>query len=193
MLQESEGLEEDLRLDWVLAKKSYSWYFWATPNGMCSEKGYRGKTRECAESRIAWRPACRSTVHQGLNLLVCVGEGKEWGGKARLLQITGVLYSVLASLDLTLCAMKRVFSHGKTWSYMCSGKVTHTYMLNCVWLFCDPMDCSLPGSYVHGILQARIYRVIAVSFSSGASQPRDWTRICCVSCISFIGRWTLYH
>lgn len=27
---------------------------------------------------------------------------------------------------------ERVFSHGKTWSYMCSGKVTHTYMLNCV-------------------------------------------------------------
>ena len=114
MLQESECLEEDLRLVWVLAKNSYRWEFWATPYRMCSKKGHNGKSLECVESKIVWRPAYGSMVHQGLNLLVCVGEGKRWGGKARLLQITGVLYSMLASLDLTLCAMKRVFSHGKT-------------------------------------------------------------------------------
>ena len=32
--------------------------------------------------------------------------------------------------------------------------------------FCDPMDCSLPGSSVHGILQARILEWVAISFSS---------------------------
>ena len=41
---------------------------------------------------------------------------------------------------------------------------------------CDPMDCSPPGSSVHGILQARILEWIAISFSKGSSQPRDWTR-----------------
>ena len=30
---------------------------------------------------------------------------------------------------------------------------------------CDPMDCSLPGSSVHGILQARILEWVAISFS----------------------------
>ena len=40
---------------------------------------------------------------------------------------------------------------------------------------CDPMDCSLPGSSVHGILQARILEWAAISFSRGASWPRDWT------------------
>ena len=40
---------------------------------------------------------------------------------------------------------------------------------------CDPLDCSLPGSSVHGILQARILEWIATPFSSGSSQPRDWT------------------
>ena len=193
MLQESECLEEDLRLVWVLAKNSSRWGFWATPYRMCSKKGHHGKSLECVESKIVWRPACGSLVHQGLNLLVCVGEGKRWGGKARLLQITGVLYSRLASLDLILCAMKRVFNHRKTWSYMCSGKVTHTYMLNCIWLSCDPVDCSPPGSYVHGILQARIPEVVAITFSSGSSQPRDRTRVSCVSCICFIGSWILYH
>ena len=38
---------------------------------------------------------------------------------------------------------------------------------------CNPMDCSLPGSSIHGILQARILEWIAISFSRGSSQPRD--------------------
>ena len=42
---------------------------------------------------------------------------------------------------------------------------------------CDPMDCSLPGSSVHGILQAIVLEWIATSFSRGSSQPRDWTQV----------------
>ena len=38
---------------------------------------------------------------------------------------------------------------------------------------CDPRDCSLPGSYVHGIFQARILEWVAISFSRGSSRPRD--------------------
>ena len=40
---------------------------------------------------------------------------------------------------------------------------------------CDPMNCRPPGSSVHGILQARILKWLAISFSRGFSQPRDWT------------------
>ena len=40
---------------------------------------------------------------------------------------------------------------------------------------CEPMDCSLPGSSVHGIFQARILDWVAISFSKGSFQPRDWT------------------
>ena len=36
----------------------------------------------------------------------------------------------------------------------------------------DPMDCSPPGSSVHGILQARIPEWVAMSFSRRSSQPR---------------------
>ena len=42
---------------------------------------------------------------------------------------------------------------------------------------CDPMDCSLPGSSVHGILQARVLEWVAISFSRGSSQPGDQTRV----------------
>ena len=38
---------------------------------------------------------------------------------------------------------------------------------------CDSMDCSLPGSSVHGILQARILEWVAISYSRGSSQPRN--------------------
>ena len=37
----------------------------------------------------------------------------------------------------------------------------------------DPMDCSPPGSYIHGIPQARILGRVAIPFSRGSSQPRD--------------------
>ena len=42
---------------------------------------------------------------------------------------------------------------------------------------CDPMDCSLPGSSVHGGFQARVLEWVDISFSSGSSPPRDRTRV----------------
>ena len=42
---------------------------------------------------------------------------------------------------------------------------------------CDPMDCSLPGSAIHGIFQAGILEWVAISFSRRSSQPRDWTEV----------------
>ena len=46
---------------------------------------------------------------------------------------------------------------------------------------CYPIDCIPPFSSVDGILQARILEWVTISFSTGSSQPRDWT---CVSCIA---------
>jgi len=37
----------------------------------------------------------------------------------------------------------------------------------------DPMDCSLPGSSIHGIFQARVLEWVVISFSRGSSQPRN--------------------
>ena len=46
---------------------------------------------------------------------------------------------------------------------------------------CDPVDCSPPGSSVHGILQARILEWVAISFSRGSSRPRDRTQVSCIA------------
>ena len=45
---------------------------------------------------------------------------------------------------------------------------------------CDPMDCSLLGSSIYGIFQARILEWVAISFSRRSSQPRDWTWVSCI-------------
>ena len=52
---------------------------------------------------------------------------------------------------------------------------------------CDPMDCSLPDSSIHGIFQARVLEWGAISFSRGPFWPRDQTWV------SQIQRWILYQ
>ena len=55
---------------------------------------------------------------------------------------------------------------------------------------CDPVDCGLPGSSVHEILQARMLEWVALPSYRRYSKPRDGTHISYISCI---GRWFLYH
>ena len=59
-------------------------------------------------------------------------------------------------------------------SHWCFQSLSH------VWLFRDPMDCSLLGSSVQGISQARILEWVAISFSRGCSQPRGRNRDSCM-------------
>ena len=58
-------------------------------------------------------------------------------------------------------------------------------MLSHVWHF-----VTLLNSYVHGIFQTGILEQVVISYSRGASWPRDRTGVSCISCI---GRWVLYH
>ena len=51
---------------------------------------------------------------------------------------------------------------------------------------CNPIDCSLPGSSVHGILQARILDWVAIYFSRGSSWPRVQIHISCIDNRFFI-------
>ena len=55
-------------------------------------------------------------------------------------------------------------------------KVTHA----CLTL-CEPMGCSLLGSSVHRILQARILEWVAIPFSRGSSQLRDQIQVSCIA------------
>ena len=59
--------------------------------------------------------------------------------------------------------------------------------LSCIWLLCDPMDCSPPGFSVHEIFQAMILSGLLFPTRGESSRPRDQTHISC------IGRQILYH
>ena len=54
--------------------------------------------------------------------------------------------------------------------------------------FCNPMDCSPPGSSVHRILQPRILEWVTVPFSMGSSQPRDQTQVSSIA-VRFFSIW----
>ena len=60
--------------------------------------------------------------------------------------------------------------------FSCLGESESEVAQSCTTL-CDPMDSSLPGSSVHGIFQAVVLEWIAISFSRGSSQTRDWTLV----------------
>ena len=63
--------------------------------------------------------------------------------------------------------------------------LSNTYDFACTrWVVSNsmnPMDCSPPGSTIHGLSQARILEQVAISFSRVSSWPRDWTHISCNS------------
>ena len=48
-------------------------------------------------------------------------------------------------------------------------------------IICNPVDCSPPGSSVHGFLQARLLEWVAISFSRGSSRPRGQTQVSCIA------------
>ena len=71
------------------------------------------------------------------------------------------------------------------YSHICSareGRGHHTYKC-CAQTLVTPMDCSPPGSSVHGIFQAGILGWVATSFSRGSSQPRVRTQVFCGSAL----------
>ena len=57
---------------------------------------------------------------------------------------------------------------------------------------CDPMDCSLLGSSLHGILQARTLEMVIIFYSKDLPDP-GIEHVSCVSCVPCIVRQILYY
>ena len=73
---------------------------------------------------------------------------------------------------------------GGSWHRRVAGNLTQKqgcFVAKSCPTFCDPMDCSPPGSSLHGISQARILEWVAISFCRGSSRPRDQTHVFCIS------------
>ena len=108
------------------------------------------------------------------------------------------LDSVLKSNDITLltkiCILKAmvflVIYGCESWTIRKESGKESEVAQSCPTL-CDPMDCSLPGSSVHGIFQARVLEWVAYPFSRGSSRLRDWTRVSRIAGGRFCESWTI--
>ena len=76
-------------------------------------------------------------------------------------------------------------------SLLCYINSIHFSVAQSCPILCDPMDCSLPDSSVHGIFRVRLLEWVAISFSRGASPSRDWTHLSCIG--RQMDSWPLSH
>ena len=74
----------------------------------------------------------------------------------------------------------RLFTTSDTWEGLLQPWKGNLLAQSCPILF-NPVDCSLPGSSLHGTLQARILEWVAISFSRRSSPSRDWTWVSCIA------------
>ena len=101
---------------------------------------------------------------------------------------------VYKSISINQSLLKYTYIHAKCHTFKTSCKsvlfflfctkytgMSEWKLLSHVQLFCNSMECSPPGSSVHGIFQARIVERVAISFSRGSSQPRDQTHMSCIT------------
>ena len=63
------------------------------------------------------------------------------------------------------------------WLLDCMLRKSESEVAQSCLTLCNPTNCSLPGSSVRGIFQARVLEWVAISFSRGSSQPRDQTQV----------------
>ena len=129
--------------------------------------GDQAQPRLCYLPRFCW--GWGGGVRGGTLFLLLFSESRPWA----------LIHSLLR---IELCPLKLLHRHS---SPQYPQKVTvfgdkhftcmHAQSLQSCQTLCDPMDCSPPGSPVHGISQARILEWVAISSSRGSSQPRDRT------------------
>ena len=112
-------------------------------------------------NREATRAYCSYSTGNCIQYLLITNNGKE-SEKEWIYTHTYVYLSICLSLYICMCAQP------------------------CPTLS-DHMNCSPPGSSVHGISQARILEWVALSYSRRSTWPRDWNHITCIR------RWILYY
>ena len=106
------------------------------------------------------------------NLAKCIFSHSMWwihGCLVKTEVICGFNKYVLTFLYIRPCECECVW----VWVCVCVCVCVYSVAQSCPTL-CDPVDCSLPGSFVHGIFQARILEWVAISFSRASSPLRDF-------------------
>ena len=136
---------------------------------------------------VSWKMLLCNCLHASLQLHLPIV-------MHTLLRMFLTLEARFTLFPLFFCFLDRFILGCSYWTVtgcvcVCVRAHTHLVAQLCPTLF-DPMDCSPPGSSVHGIFPARILGWVAIFCSRGSSRPRDWSHVSCLSCT---GRRILYH
>ena len=117
------------------------------------------------------------TIDRCINEQFLVNNALIWKGKAQFFQS---MLSIIIEGLMPVKILPRL-SHGSIvgiWRKLHRNYVNVLVTQLCPTL-CESRDCSLPGSSIHSILQARILEWVAISFSRESAQTRDWTWVSC--------------
>ena len=142
-------------------------------------------------SRLQYFPASGSSNESGLhirspkywNFSFSISPSNEYSGLisfridwSDLLAVQGTLKSLLQHYNSKASILQHsaFFIVQLSHSYMTTGKIialteNESEVTQSCPTLCDPMDCSLTGSSVHGTFQARVLKWVAISFSRGSS------------------------
>jgi len=166
--------------DWVPSEKfslfTSAWSVWSSSLGTsldlwlvgCAREG-GGKSAEGAAASLCQRP--------------WEGRGKGgWAAQRRvshfsLLTANSTLTAHISQESRVLFATVVDIFFLMLFAIMKWSEVKWMKLAQSCLTLCDPMDCSLPGSSVHRILQARILEWVAIPFFRGSSQPWDKTQV----------------
>ena len=107
----------------------------------------------------------------------------------KIIYLFGFFLSWLHGVFVATRGLSPVIERGATVCGVCMCVCVCAKLLQLCLTLCDSMDCSMLGSSVHGILQARILEQVAISLSGVSSWPRDRTHISYVSCITTGATW----
>ena len=159
-------INPEYSLEGLMLKLQYSGYLMGkadTLEEILMLRRFEGRKKR-ERQRTRWLDSISDSTDMNLSKL---HEMAKWTEKAGMLQVMG----------------SQTVGHSLATTTTSSSSSIVLVAKSCPTL-CDPMDCSPPGSYVHGILQARILEWVAIPFPRGSFQPRNRT---CVSCIA--SRW----